>query len=371
MAQRNVSRWLVFLLVSTLIWSSGHLLSQDESLAAPATNVTLYRQLAEQAFEAYRERNSTAAMQYSGILEGVWDARSASIKEKSPSAWESIDRAMDLFIKPLANVKSGPADADQVQTAYASYLTALSRVEVQVEPDRTLTILRSPSGAICIVMKRGTGKQPKLGQIVVLHATGLLHDGTEFYKRRTGADPDWMRLMPTKRPDGVIEALQLLHVGDTAIMIIPASLGYGTPTGPTGNVPPNSILTYLVEVLDVKSDLVTSVMLNTIDASGVDEAVKQYRELRARGFPDLQMDEGQMNALGYRLLEGGNPSGAIKVLQLNAEAYPDSANVYDSLGEAYAKSGQRQEAMVNYKKALSIDPNMASSVKALKEIENK
>jgi hypothetical protein len=48
--------------------------------------------------------------------------------------------------------------------------------------------------------------------------------------------------------------------------------------------------------------------------------------------------ERELNALGYQLLRGNQIDDAIRVFELNVEAYPRSSNSYDSLGEA---NGQR------------------------------
>ena len=47
---------------------------------------------------------------------------------------------------------------------------------------------------------------------------------------------------------------------------------------------------------------------------------------------------------------------AIKVLALNVEAYPQSSNTWDSLGEAYADDGDKQLALANYRKSVELDP---------------
>ena len=56
---------------------------------------------------------------------------------------------------------------------------------------------------------------------------------------------------------------------------------------------------------------------------------------------------------------------AIEVLKLNVEAYPQSANVYDSPGEAYMVRGDKETATENYQRALAIDPTMESAKQAL------
>jgi len=80
-----------------------------------------------------------------------------------------------------------------------------------------------------------------------------------------------------------------------------------------------------------------------------------YEALRAEQ-PDV-ITERLVNALGYELLGGGHTEAAIAVFRLNVEAHPASANVYDSLGEAYMTAGQYEPALKNYKKALELNPN--------------
>ena len=63
-------------------------------------------------------------------------------------------------------------------------------------------------------------------------------------------------------------------------------------------------------------------------------------------------DEGLVNAIGYEHLQEGDTKGAIEILKLNASAFPGSANVYDSLSDAYLADGQKDLARENAKKAL-------------------
>lgn len=56
------------------------------------------------------------------------------------------------------------------------------------------------------------------------------------------------------------------------------------------------------------------------------------------------------------------------MLQLNVETHPQSANAYDSLGEAYLAAGNRPLAIENYQKAIAINPGMKSAVSALETL---
>ena len=63
-----------------------------------------------------------------------------------------------------------------------------------------------------------------------------------------------------------------------------------------------------------------------------------------------------MNAYGYQLMGTGKTDEAIAVFRKNVEDYPDSWNVYDSLGEGLAAQGQTEEAVAMYEKARSMAP---------------
>jgi hypothetical protein len=104
---------------------------------------------------------------------------------------------------------------------------------------------------------------------------------------------------------------------------------------------------------------------------GVDAAVARYRELKRSNPTDYNFDERLLNNLGYLLLEKGRNADAIAILKLNVGEYPKSGNVYDSLAEAYAKDGQKQHAIENYRKAVELDPKNQDAVDKLKELEKK
>jgi tetratricopeptide (TPR) repeat protein len=84
--------------------------------------------------------------------------------------------------------------------------------------------------------------------------------------------------------------------------------------------------------------------------------------------------EAELNAFGYQLMNQGDIDKAIEVFTMNTKKYPKSANCYDSLGEAYATKGDKQMAITNFKKALSMNPEpnvRANSEKFLTQLEAK
>jgi hypothetical protein len=113
---------------------------------------------------------------------------------------------------------------------------------------------------------------------------------------------------------------------------------------------------------------IAQTLSDTIAARGVDEAARQYRELKAAGGAAYNFDEGELNALGYQLIRANRFKDAIRVLQLNVEAYPQSGNVYDSLGEAYLDDGDTPQAIASYRRSLQLYPHNRNAVKTLQAL---
>jgi tetratricopeptide (TPR) repeat protein len=110
----------------------------------------------------------------------------------------------------------------------------------------------------------------------------------------------------------------------------------------------------------------------TIFASGIEAAIGQYHQLK-KVQPDHYdfKNDGELNTLGYQLLRQGNKKEAIEIFRLNAEAFPESWNVYDSLGEAYLADGNKELAIKNYRRSVELNPENRGGSEALKKLEAK
>jgi Predicted membrane protein (DUF2306)/Tetratricopeptide repeat len=113
---------------------------------------------------------------------------------------------------------------------------------------------------------------------------------------------------------------------------------------------------------------VAEALAATIASSGIDAAERQYHQLKAEAPSVYNFDEDELNSLGYQLIQGNKLQEAIHIFQLNVEAYPKSSNTYDSLGEAYMDAGDKTQAIVNYQKALQLDPKKGSAISMLKKL---
>ena len=126
----------------------------------------------------------------------------------------------------------------------------------------------------------------------------------------------------------------------------------------------------LQEYFLTKGEIATPIIKEAILTHGVGAGKSQYHEI-VNNAPKGKfiLTEKDMNDLGYELLGEDHPEEAVEVFLLNAEAYPGSWKVYDSLGKAYKKSGQKELAILNYKKSLELNPENENGKKMLKEIE--
>ncbi len=110
---------------------------------------------------------------------------------------------------------------------------------------------KTESGLRYKIIQKGNGKKAEKGRTVSVHYTGQLDNGKTF-------DSSYPRKKPIEFPlgqghviEGWDEGIALLQVGDKARFVIPSHLGYGS-RGAGGVIPPNAVLVFDVELMDVK-----------------------------------------------------------------------------------------------------------------------
>jgi len=99
------------------------------------------------------------------------------------------------------------------------------------------------------------------------------------------------------------------------------------------------------------------------------EAIEAYKKIKRETPNNNVVAEGRLNSVGYSLLEQKKIAAAIALFKANVELYPQSSNVYDSLGDAYMANGDKELASANYKKSLELNPKNKNAVEALKKLE--
>jgi predicted alpha/beta superfamily hydrolase len=97
---------------------------------------------------------------------------------------------------------------------------------------------------------------------------------------------------------------------------------------------------------------------------GLQGADAHYKKLSEKFGYSIPVPEQLINQMGYQFIFDNKPDEAIAVFKANVERYPNSANVYDSLAEAYERGGRFDLAEPLYDKARTLgqqnnDPNTA------------
>ncbi|HEX8737563.1 MAG TPA: serine hydrolase [Pyrinomonadaceae bacterium] len=134
----------------------------------------------------------------------------------------------------------------------------------------------------------------------------------------------------------------------------------------------NSILGILNgQPYDAPQKSIAETLYKTATEKDVASAVAEYRKLKAENSPTYDFSETELNTLGYQLLNLKRTKDAIEIFKLNAEMFPTSSNVYDTLGEAYLADNQKDLALANYRKAVELDSQNANALRIVKQLEGK
>ncbi len=158
------------------------------------------------------------------------------------------------------------------------------------------------SGLVYVLVEEGTGEMPEPGDLVDVHYTGTLEDGTVFDSSIDRGEPISFVLGLGQVIAGWDEGIGLMQVGEKAQLIIPPALGYGA-AGSGESIPPNSTLIFDVELVTITAapDAPTEVADDDYETttSGL-----QYFDLQV-GEGDLPADGAQVSVHYTGWLEDG------------------------------------------------------------------
>jgi FKBP-type peptidyl-prolyl cis-trans isomerase FklB len=167
--------------------------------------------------------------------------RDAYANKTPPMTEDEMKAVLESFKQKITAeaVAKAKKEADANKQKSADYLAVNAK-----KPGVTVT----PSGLQYEVLNKGSGAKPALLDVVKVHYTGTLPDGTVFDSSVQRGEP------ATFRVDQVIagwtEALQLMSVGSKYRIAIPPNLGYGEQGA--GPIPGNSALIFEVELLSIE-----------------------------------------------------------------------------------------------------------------------
>ena len=102
--------------------------------------------------------------------------------------------------------------------------------------------------------------------------------------------------------------------------------------------------------------------------------VKQQGRWKMIGWssvPSPPSPELSINRAGYELMANRRLKEATELFRLNVRLFPESWNVYDSLGEALAAAGDTTSAIENYEKSLQLNPKTDTGKAVLAKLRGK
>jgi tetratricopeptide (TPR) repeat protein len=102
-------------------------------------------------------------------------------------------------------------------------------------------------------------------------------------------------------------------------------------------------------------------------SGGYHEMASEYDLFRGK-YP-FQVNEELLNNMGYVFLGARLYDEAVHTFNLNIEKYPQSSNSYDSLADSYMRAGNRELAIKNYEKSLSLNPQNTNAIEQLKKLK--
>lgn len=105
--------------------------------------------------------------------------------------------------------------------------------------------------------------------------------------------------------------------------------------------------------------------------NNVVKAVQSYHQLKANAVEEFSFNNpSELNRLGYELLRLGKNNESITIFKLATTEFPNNANLFDSLGEAYYTNKQFDLALESYNQAISLGETTGSSKKMVEKIKS-
>lgn len=201
------------------------------------------------------ERHSVAALHKAAILLAVvlltasCGRREPTPVPEPPATVTPItaqSTAQLATTEPASDSESAVAEED-VAAAETAQPPVVAPSPTPIDKENTIV---TSTGLQYTEIDAGTGRQPQSGDIVAVHYTGTLADGTVFDSSHNRGEPIRFPLGTGSVIAGWDEGIAMMAEGGTAVLVIPPDLAYGE-AGAGGVIPPNATLIFDVELVEV------------------------------------------------------------------------------------------------------------------------
>jgi FKBP-type peptidyl-prolyl cis-trans isomerase len=162
--------------------------------------------------------------------------------------------ALALLLAAPSLLLSACGNGDKPAATNVDYTKAdEALIQKYLADNKITTAQRQPSGLYYVPLAPNpTGTPAAAGKTVSVRYTGELLDGTVFdASAKHGNEPFDFVLGEGKVISGWDQGIALMHKGEKGVLLLPSALGYG-PDGAGSDIPPNAVLRFEVELLDVR-----------------------------------------------------------------------------------------------------------------------
>ncbi|MFP4164006.1 MAG: peptidylprolyl isomerase [Chitinispirillaceae bacterium] len=168
-------------------------------------------------------------------------------------------------IKKINIVRMGK-EAKEFQTdqkAFEGYVTELAQKkerehmafldeQKRILEEKYASAQKSPSGILYTIEQEGSGEKPSKGDVVIVHYTGSLLDGSKFDSSRDRNEPFAFHAGNGEVIAGWDEMLLDMKQGERRTVVLPPEMGYGKRGAGGGIIPPDAYLVFDVELLGIQ-----------------------------------------------------------------------------------------------------------------------
>jgi tetratricopeptide (TPR) repeat protein len=230
------------------------------------------------------------------------------------------------------------------------------------------TMQTTPDGIAYAVIEAGSGASPAEGLEMSVHNTIYDVNGNKVMSTREMGSP-WHILMDMtgdENEDNMTRAAFVMKEGGTYRFKFPKEM---VDIEMVEDLPGDHVF-FEVELLSVQAPKPSAakLLMELGQKEGPEAMMKRYSELSRSNPEGYTMRESDFNQAGYQLMASEHMEEAGVMFMLNSRLHPQSANVYDSLGDYHAAQGETERAKASYEHALKLNPNFTASQQKLEKL---